>query len=155
MRFSTSPRASGFFEIRSLSEITRTIIGRESFRRNLGVNLILSRFEWLWCGEEDPVSCRAIRCTRAIAAMAIGTIKCREKNRFNVGWDTEKFPHIHWTRSFPTSGIAEKMLVITVAPQNDICPHGRTYPRKAVAMVSTIKMSPEAHTIGFLAGEPK
>jgi len=28
----------------------------------------------------------------------------------------------------------EIKLVITVAPQNDICPHGRTYPRKAVAI---------------------
>jgi hypothetical protein len=87
--------------------------------------------------------------------MAIGTIKCREKNRFKVGWETEKFPHIHSTRFFPTRGIAEKMLVITVAPQNDICPHGRTYPRKAVAIVSTIRISPDAHTIGFLVGEPK
>jgi len=25
-------------------------------------------------------------------------------------------------------------LVITVAPQNDICPHGSTYPKKAVAI---------------------
>jgi len=45
--------------------------------------------------------------------------------------------------------------VITVAPQKDICPQGKTYPRKAVAMVSNINISPEAHTIGFLAGDPK
>jgi len=31
-------------------------------------------------------------------------------------------------------GIAEKILVITVAPQNLICPHGRTQPIKAEAM---------------------
>ncbi len=56
LRFSTSPRTSGFFEISSPNEMIRMINGRESFRRNLGVNLILSMFEWLWCGEEDPVS---------------------------------------------------------------------------------------------------
>jgi len=31
--------------------------------------------------------------------------------------------------------MAEIRLVITVAPQKDICPQGSTYPRKAVAMV--------------------
>jgi len=55
-----------------------------------------------------------------MAEMSIGTMKCSEKNRLSVGWDTEKFPHIHSTSFFPTNGIAEKMLVITVAPQNDI-----------------------------------
>lgn len=30
------------------------------------------------------------------------------------------------------NGIADTKLVITVAPQNDICPHGSTYPIKAV-----------------------
>jgi len=86
----------------------------------------------------------------AMAEMAIGTRKCREKNRFSVGWETEKFPHIHSTNFFPTRGSAEKMLVITVAPQNDICPQGRTYPKKAVAMVSSINVSPDAHTRGLL-----
>jgi len=28
--------------------------------------------------------------------------------------------------------MADKRFVITVAPQNDICPQGRTYPIKAV-----------------------
>jgi len=36
--------------------------------------------------------------------------------------------------------------VITVAPQNLICPQGRTYPRKAVAMVSKRIVQPMAHT---------
>lgn len=51
--------------------------------------------------------------------------------------------------------MAEKMLVITVAPQNDICPHGSTYPKNAAAMVMTIRMIPEDHTIGLLLGDPK
>jgi hypothetical protein len=33
-------------------------------------------------------------------------------------------------------GTADSRLVITVAPQKDICPHGNTYPRKAVAIVA-------------------
>jgi predicted P-loop ATPase/GTPase len=36
----------------------------------------------------------------------------------------------------PTIGIAEKRFVITVAPQKLICPQGRTYPRKAVAIIA-------------------
>lgn len=47
------------------------------------------------------------------------------------------------------------MLVITVAPQNDICPHGRTYPRNAAAIVITISRIPDDHTIGFVFGEAK
>lgn len=43
-RFSTSPRMSGFFEIISLREMARMIIGRESFSMNLGLNFILSMF---------------------------------------------------------------------------------------------------------------
>ncbi len=30
--------------------------------------------------------------------------------------------------------MAENRLVITVAPQKDICPQGKTYPRKAAAI---------------------
>jgi hypothetical protein len=82
-------------------------------------------------------------------------MKCSEKNRFSVGCETEKFPHSHSTRDFPIIGIAEKMLVITVAPQKDICPQGSTYPRNAAAIVITIRMIPEDHTIGFFFGEAK
>jgi len=38
--------------------------------------------------------------------------------------------------------MAENRLVITVAPQKDICPQGRTYPRKAVAMTINIIITP-------------
>jgi len=72
-----------------------------------------------------------------------------------VGWDTDGPPQIHTTRSFPTIGIAERTPVITVAPQNDICPHGRTYPRKAVPMVINMMITPEIHTFGWLDGEEK
>jgi hypothetical protein len=38
--------------------------------------------------------------------------------------------------------MAENKLVITVAPQNLICPHGRTYPINAVAIVKINKITP-------------
>lgn len=55
-----------------------------------------------------------------------GSIKWSEKNRIKVGLSTANPPHIHWTRFSPIYGIAENKLVITVAPQKDICPHGKT-----------------------------
>lgn len=38
--------------------------------------------------------------------------------------------------------MAENRLVITVAPQNLICPQGRTYPMNAVAMVRMKRITP-------------
>lgn len=32
--------------------------------------------------------------------------------------------------------------MITVAPQNDICPHGRTYPTNAVIITSSSRITP-------------
>jgi len=45
--------------------------------------------------------------------------------------------------SIPKIGMAERVPVITVAPQNDICPQGRTYPRKAVAITARRITTPE------------
>lgn len=64
--------------------------------------------------------------------MTKGRRQCRAKKRVRVGFETAKPPHTHSTRSFPKKGIADNKLVITVAAQQDICPHGRTYPKKAV-----------------------
>ena len=61
-----------------------------------------------------------------------GSKKCNVKNRVRVAFLTENPPHNQRTISLPTTGIAEARLVITVAPQKDICPHGSTYPKKAV-----------------------
>jgi len=33
--------------------------------------------------------------------------------------------------------------VITVAPQKDICPHGKTYPKKAVAITRKNVVTPD------------
>lgn len=36
--------------------------------------------------------------------------------------------------------------MITVAPQNDICPHGSTYPRNAVPIRANRIAIPDSHT---------
>jgi hypothetical protein len=59
-----------------------------------------------------------------------------------VALSTAKPPQIHSTKDFPIYGITENKLVITVAPQNLICPHGRTYPIKAVAIVKRNRITP-------------
>lgn len=58
--------------------------------------------------------------------MINGRIKWRAKNRVRVALSTENPPQIHSTRSVPMYGTADSKLVITVAPQKDICPHGKT-----------------------------
>jgi hypothetical protein len=67
------------------------------------------------------------------------------KNRINVTLSTANPPPTHWTRIIPTYGIADSKFVITVAPQNDICPHGNTYPKKAVAIVANRINTPIDH----------
>lgn len=90
----------------------------------------------------EPVSCRKRRWMVARAAMMKGRMKWKVKNRVRVALSTENPPQIHWTRSDPIYGIADRRFVITVAPQNDIWPHGRTYPMNAVAMVVSSRIVP-------------
>lgn len=77
-----------------------------------------------------------------MAEMINGSKKWKAKNRVRVALSTEKPPQIHSTRSVPIYGIAESKLVITVAPQKDIWPHGSTYPIKAVAITANNKITP-------------
>jgi hypothetical protein len=58
---------------------------------------------------------------------------------------TEKPPHTNCTKSCPIQGIADNRLVITVAPHNDICPYGNTYPKKAIAIINTNMITPIDH----------
>ena len=74
-----------------------------------------------------------------------GIKKWSLKNRLKVGPLTANPPQSHLTMSAPKKGIAEKRLVITVAPQNDICPHGRTYPKNAVAIDNSKMVTPDIH----------
>jgi len=45
--------------------------------------------------------------------------------------------------------------VITVAPQNDIWPHGRTYPKNAAAMVASNSAMPDNQVRGLFEGDAK
>jgi hypothetical protein len=77
--------------------------------------------------------------------MMNGRIKWNAKNRVRVALSTAKPPHNHCTIILPIYGIADRSFVITVAPQNDICPHGRTYPTKAVIITRSKRTTPEIH----------
>lgn len=52
-------------------------------------------------------------------------------------------------------GTADSILVITVAPQKDICPQGSTYPRKAAPIEHIIITNPDIQTIGIFFGDSK
>jgi len=71
-----------------------------------------------------------------------GTKKWKVKKRVRVAFSTAKPPHNHVTSLGPKWGKAENKLVITVAPQNLIWPHGRTYPRKAAAITKIRRSTP-------------
>jgi hypothetical protein len=77
--------------------------------------------------------------------MINGNTKWMAKNRLSVALSTANPPHIHSTSILPIYGIAENRLVITVAPQNLICPQGSTYPINAVAIVRINKITPIFH----------
>jgi predicted P-loop ATPase/GTPase len=51
--------------------------------------------------------------------------------------------------SVPTYGIADIKFVITVAPQKLICPHGKTYPMNAVAIITIKITTPMFQTISL------
>lgn len=74
-----------------------------------------------------------------------GIKKCKAKNRVRVALSTANPPHTHCTNIVPKYGIADSKLVITVAPQNDICPQGKTYPKKAVIIVRNKIITPTIH----------
>jgi len=85
-----------------------------------------------------------------MAATIKGTIKWKVKKRVKVALSTANPPQSHKTRSGPKYGKAEKRLVITVAPQNLICPHGRTYPKKAAAITRISKRTPVIHVFTYM-----
>lgn len=58
--------------------------------------------------------------------IAKGRRKWNVKNRVRVALSTEKPPQIHSTSVVPMYGMADSRLVMTVAPQKDICPQGKT-----------------------------
>ena len=52
--------------------------------------------------------------------------------------------------AFPMYGIADSRFVITVAAQNLICPHGRTYPTNADPITNINKMIPIFHVSTYI-----
>lgn len=86
----------------------------------------MSELDGIPDGLLDPVSWRNRRWIIASAEMMKGRIKWKAKNRVRVALSTENPPQIHSTRLVPMYGMADSRLVITVAPQKDICPHGKT-----------------------------
>ena len=81
----------------------------------------------------DPVWCRNTRWIIAIAAVVNGNGKCNAKNRVSVALYTVN-PRTNWTISFLMYVTADSSLEITVAPQDDICPHSSTYSMNTVAV---------------------
>jgi len=155
LKFSTSPSKFGKFEVITRNVIEIVTAGVKSLTVKVGWNLILSIFVWMLIWLEDPFSCSNIKCITAIAIITIGSRKCKEKNRFKVGWEIAGPPQIQVVRSLPIIGIADISPVITVAPQKDICPHGSTYPRNAVAIVSNKINIPDNHTFFWFIGDAK
>jgi hypothetical protein len=126
LKFSGSPIIFGnIIDINSRNMI-RIIALVESFMEKNGWNWILSMFELVPIGLFEPVIWSLIRWIIIIPVKMIGVMKWREKNRERVAWLIENPPHTHSTKNFPRYGMAEIKFVITVAPQKDIWPHGRT-----------------------------
>jgi len=88
-------------------------------------------------------------CRIIIIISRIGKIKCKEKKNFKVIGLTKKPVHIHWVKISPNLGITLK-LVITVAPQYDICPKGKVYPKKAIALIKSQSLHPDLQVSALL-----
>jgi len=146
LKFSGSPISNGNIKEIETKKININIALKESFEEKNGWKDILSMFLFIPIGFLDPDICRDMRWRMKIAKIKNGIKKCSMKNRFNVAFLTEKPPHNHSTISFPIYGIADTRLVITVAPQNDICPQGRTYPIKAAPIKLKRIIIPLIHT---------
>jgi hypothetical protein len=67
-----------------------------------------------------------------------------------VGPPTLNPPQSQRTTSGPQKGIVEIKLVITVAPQKDIWPQGRTYPKKAVPITNKRMVTPDIQVFSSL-----
>jgi len=126
-----------------MNRIIIVITNKVSFHVKYGWNGDLSMFGLFLIGLDDPVMCRAIKCTRTKNKRMNGKRKCNMKNRDSVAWLIENPPHNHCTIVLPKYGIADTKFVITVAPQKDIWPHGNTYPRNAVAINVRTILVPE------------
>lgn len=126
VKFSGSPRRLGENRASAIRGVIIKVSPKMSLMEKYGWNGILSQSDTIPRGLFEPVSWRKVRWTSVIPAIRKGRRKWRAKNRVRVGLSTENPPHAHSTKVCPIYGRAENRLVMTVAPQNDICPHGRT-----------------------------
>lgn len=116
-----------------------------SFTVWYGWKLILSK---LLCTPKlflDPFICKVKMWIKDISTKIKGTMKCKEKNRTKVVSLTPYLPQIDWQIISPP-GNTEIKLVITATAQNDIWPHGNTYPRKAAPIRRNIIDTPVNHS---------
>jgi len=155
LKFSGSPILLGNNKTIKMKNNKNTIAPKLSLILKKGWKEILSKFELIPIGELDPVICKEAKCTIIKEANTMGKIKCIIKKRFKVAFLIENPPHTHSTILFPAYGIADIKFVITVAPQKDICPHGNTYPTKAVPINRNKITTPETHVLKNLWEENK
>lgn len=153
LKFSGSPIKNGEIIQNRIKNINITTIEGRSFLEKKGWKFIISILLFLPIGLLDPVECSKTKCNITKAVKIIGIMKCKEKKRESVAFSIEKPPQSHSTIVFPIYGIADSKLVITVAPQNDICPHGSTYPKNADPIKIKIIDAPDIHVFFSLKDE--
>lgn len=153
IKFSGSISVSGHLSVIMIAAVRITVGAKISLIENFGWNGVISIFLCVPIGFDDPFECRVIRWINIIVNRINGIKKWSGKNRFSVGFPTENPPQNHCTMSFPQIGIADIRFVITVAPQKDICPHGSTYPMKAVPIRMKMIDTPDIHVSVFLYDE--
>lgn len=126
LKFSLSINRKGFLEIRIITNSETIKIKATSFVDIREWNFILSKEDLLVIGFVEPFEWMKIKWRTEKKIKTKGKMKCNEKNRVRVAWERDLPPQIHKLIDLPTKGRALIVPVITVAPQNDICPHGRT-----------------------------
>jgi len=126
LKFSGSPNINGVIIVIVISEKIIKVIPIISLMKKGGLNGDFSLLELIPRGLFDPVECSNVKCVIINIMIVNGRRKCSEKNRDRVAWLIENPPHNHITKLFPIIGIADIRLVMTVAPQNLIWPHGST-----------------------------
>lgn len=154
IKFSGSPKSQGFKKIKNIKIRKKIKKPTKSLIIKYGLKGDLSKFLFKPRGLEEPEECKKNKWIALNALIIKGRRKWKEKNRVRVAFLTENPPHNQKTTSLPINGIAEARLVITVAPQKDIWPQGKTYPRKAVPITKNKRITPTTQ-VSLKLKEPK
>lgn len=70
-----------------------------------------------------------------------GSKKCKAQKNLQVNDETQNPPQSQITNNLPF-GKTLIRLIITVAPQKDICPQGKTQPKKAEPITKALIIQP-------------